>query len=572
MELKSFKVEKKRPWPLVLGLDISPKSMKYLLLRRRGKGLLVEGFGKYSLEGESLEFSEKVQRAVNRLFQKGKGLKKARKVVGIDGANVIIRKESVPPLSKKEIQQTIYFGVEKDLAGEDEGTGFVYDYQAVGRDPENKDNTEYLIVAASSDVVDEKLNPFIAEGIIPTKVIPAVLSMANLAKFVPETDNKKIVGILDIGAERSMLVLLRNGQMDFFREIVVGGDDFTRAITGTIFHEGRAIQFTTDEALEFKLRYGYPIGFSEGMTFHGAPLAEVAAMMRPVVERLIGEIQRSIGFYKDKFGGEELEILYLVGGGARLKHLPEVLIEKIGIPVSPLPVLKGLRVSGGKKQQEIFKKRFLEQAVSLSLALETSQERNLLPPPYKKIQQIKLVEKSLRYAAAAVIGLFIFLSFNMHKQILSLRKHVAVVENRVSHSKNTGPIFAALLNKKNLLEGKIANLNPKMEQDDELIQVLKLFSHVVPKKLSFIYLKYGKEKAPSGRNRQRQKDNEKPKWIVRVRGVNKNPPSDVGIYVAKLIVELEKSGYFSEVKMENDGFSPENKEYAFEIVGYLNKK
>ncbi len=571
MELKSFKVQKKKPWPSVLGLDISSRSMKYLLLRRKGNGFLVERFGKYFLEGENLEFSEKVQMAVSRLFQNGKELKKARKVVGVDGANLIIRKESFPPLSKKEIQQTIYFGVEKDLANEGEEASFVYDYQALGQDPENKDNTEYLVIAAPGEVVDEKISCFLAEGIIPTKVTPAVLSMANLAKFVPDIDKKKIVGILDIGAERSMLVLLRNGEMDFFREIVVGGDDFTRAITGTIFHEGRAIQFNTDEAVEFKLKYGYPIGFSEGMTFHGAPLAEVSAMMRPVVERLIGEINRSIGFYKDKSRGGEVEALYLIGGGARLKHLPEVLVEKIGIPVSPFPIPKDLRISGKKEQREVFKKKFLGQAISLSLAMESSQEKNLLPLPYKKIHQTKLVERSLRYAAAAIVALMIFLSFHLHKQVLSVGEQVAEVESRVSHSKNTGPIFAALLNKKNLLEGEITNLNPKMEQDDDLIQALRLFSHVVPKNLSLVYLEYGKEKVSSTR-RNRQKGEEKPKWIVRVKGINRKPPSDVGIYVAKLIVELEKSGYFSEVKMEGDEFSPENKEYSFELVGYLNKK
>jgi hypothetical protein len=46
------------------------------------------------------------------------------------------------------------------------------------------------------------------------------------------------------------------GQIDFVREIVIGGDDFTKAITGTIFHEGRAIQFTNKEAIEFKIKHG----------------------------------------------------------------------------------------------------------------------------------------------------------------------------------------------------------------------------------------------------------------------------------------------------------------------------
>ena len=57
--------------------------------------------------------------------------------------------------------------------------------------------------------------------------------------------------------------------------------------------------------------------------------------------------------------------------------------------------------------------------------------------------------------------------------------------------------------------------------------------------------------------------------IVRIQGVSHKPSNDVRIYLAKLIVELEKSGYFSDVKFEKDNYAPEENQYGFEFVGYL---
>ena len=575
MAQKSFKIEVKKQWPLVLGLDISGHSIKYLLLRRLAKGFRVEAFGKYAIDESAEDSYEAIQQVISWLFQRNKGLKNAKIILGLSGSKVIIKTESFPSLSKKELLQTIFFEIQKEIGTEGEEGSFVYDYQILGPDLEQEGNFQYLTMGVPEEIVDARVRFLVAENVIPTKVTPSVLSITNLVRHIPEVVKKELVGLLDIGAARSTLIFLRKGNMEFFREIVVGGEDFTRAITGTIFHEGRAIQFKNEEALEFKLKYGYPEGFSEGMTFLGAPLSEVGMMMRPVVERLTGEIQRSIGFYKEKSGGQDVEILYLIGGGAKLKHLPEVIKEKLGIQASLLPLPEDLRVGGDEGQREVFEKKYSEQAVSLSLALETSTQGNLLPEVYKTINKTAFIQKSLRVAAALVIVVMLFLTFQFRGKLKYLRDEVSRIETRDSRSKDSGPIFAALTAQKNALDARVGTLRQVMEQDETLIQLMRLFSHAVPENLSLTLLEYGTEeddkKNPRvSRQAQQPTDVEEvPQKIVRVRGESIEPGNDVRIYLAQLIVELEKSGYFSDVKFESDIFSPEENIYAFEIVGYL---
>ncbi len=571
MQLKSFKIEKRKPWSFVLGLDIGSDALKYLLLRRTSRGLRVDGFGRYVLENGEMDREEKIQQSMRSLFQKIGGLKQAKVVLGIDSDKLTIKKESMPALARKELLQTVGFSIQEEINKEGGSGEVVCDYLTLGPDPAKPAHTQYLSLGILEEVVETEIQYCASEGVIPTKVIPKVLAITNLVNFLPKMDADTAVGFLDIGTEKSMLVIVRNGKMDFFREIVIGEGDFTKSIVGTIFHEGRAIQFAEKDAVEFKYRYGYPLGFSEGMMFRGAPLTEVGAMMRPVVERLSGEIHRSIGFYKDQSASGELKDLYLIGGGARLKHLSEVLTEKIGIPVSPLPVPRSLRVVGGKKYQEGFQKKFLEQAISLALALETSPEGNLLPVHYRKIHQMAVIQKGLRYAALGVIVLIAFLTVHFQNQVSTLRSQVIEKEIQANQIQSIRSQYNLLQLEKNILDSKIETLHLSMKNDELLVQILRMVSHSVPEKLLLTGFEYGKERDIS-RLISEDTETEEPNWIVRIQGVSNKPSNDVGIYLAQLMVELEKSQYFSEVTLTDEQLIQEEgqeEKYQFELIGYL---
>ena len=405
-------------------------------------------------------------------------------------------------------------------------------------------------------------------------MIPSVAALSNLVSYIPELQTKKIVGILDIGANRSMLVFIKEGNVDFFREIVVGGNDFTKSITGTIFHEGRAIQFTDKEAEEFKFRYGYPLGFSDGMSFHGAPLGEVGTMMRPVVERLSGEIERSIGFYKEKAGGEDISALYLIGGGARLKHLTKVLSESIGVSISLLPFPQKLRVSGDAKQKELFRNKFPEQAISLTLALESSPEKNLLPAQYAKKHATAQVQRYLAAVLFGVIAILGVFTVTYRTEVKVLNNNVTRLEGRVAQSKSNVILFDKLQQKKTELVAQIAGVSQLIKQDEHLVQVLRLVSHAVPVNLALESVDYGldsptPQRPTRSRNQTPDEEENRPKWRIHVQGGCRKASSDVGIYLARFIVELEKSGYFSQVNLISDHIDEETNEYRFELKAYF---
>ncbi len=386
--MSAFNLSFAPAWNRVLGVDIGNDACQYVLIERKAGKIIVNSFGRYSYSGTH-DPIEGLYEIVPKLYKKNSHLKGAKLILGISEAMTVIKTESLPALSDNELKQTVKYSFEKELAGTEEGNPIVVGYYNLGQDPDKPDQSLYMLIGMYEDEINMMIQPFLAQGILPVKVVVNSMALSNLITLMPAEQKNIPLGILNIGISKSMLTIFKNGKVDFHREIVMGDNDFTKAIIGTIFHEGKAIQFSMEEAKEFKHKYGYPLGFIDSMSFKGAPFSELGAMMRPVVERMTGEIQRSIGFYSDKTRGESVSHLYLIGHGASLKHLDQVLNSRVGVPVSRFGVPKSIVISGDKKQKSIFKRRFHDQSVSFAIACETGLRGTLLPESYK----IKAIQK-----------------------------------------------------------------------------------------------------------------------------------------------------------------------------------
>jgi len=112
-------------------------------------------------------------------------------------------------------------------------------------------------------------------------------------------------------------------------------------------------------------------------------------------------------------------------------------------------------------------------------------------------------------------------------------------------------------------------VNGSLKQDQTVLQVLRAVSYAIPDQLSLSYLSYGQER-PAGAGSV--SDSEETPWILRMKGLNHKPPNDLGIFIAQFIVALEKTGYFTQVKLEKGIANTAEDQYWFEIVGILDMK
>ena len=556
-----LQMQKTPVWPEVLSVDIGTRNVKYIYLRRKGGKLWIEKFGKFALGKEGGEVTaDSIRLVLGKMFARSKAFRKAKVVAGVEGPFVVVKKDAFPKLPKKELDESVFFELQQHFENEGhEIEGLAFDYITLGQSTSKADHLDLITMGAPIDMVQDKIQAFVTEGVVPAKITPNIHALKKLWPYMPLSEQQEVIGILDIGAERSLLVIFHKGQIDYYREIVIGGDEFTKAITGTIFHEGKAIQFTYSEAVEFKYKYGYPMGFSEGMTFRGAPLTEVGAMMRPAVERMTGEIHRSIGFYADKSSGREVETLYLTGGGGRLKHLPDVLAKKLNIPVSPLPFPKGIDVTGGKDREKAFRQNFLDQAMSFALALEENTAGNLLPAEMKKVHRMNFIHRAVQAAAIVVVLIIAGFWTMIGLEVKRINKDINQLESRVKRYRSNGQVFAALSLERQGLTGKINELQKRGKQDDKVVRFLQLFSHAVPEPLELVSLQLKEEMITpeAGDRNQRKKAEPRRASVIEIRGCTEQVDSDCGIFVAQMILDLEKSAYFESVRLDEEVY-PEN--------------
>lgn len=121
----------------------------------------------------------------------------------------------------------------------------------------------------------------------------------------------KFYVIINIGFNLTQIIIVRGGYPYYLRDIPIGGGDITYAIqVGS--------QASWKEAEEIKCSH---------------PLYELMYSAGPILSELSYELRRSIAYFQKKFASEKPEAIYLSGGGALLKDLPEWLEEELHIQV-----------------------------------------------------------------------------------------------------------------------------------------------------------------------------------------------------------------------------------------------
>jgi type IV pilus assembly protein PilM len=140
--------------------------------------------------------------------------------------------------------------------------------------------------------------------------------------------------VLDIGFESARLYLTYQNHLVYARGVSGGGREITSSMA-----EALKVEFAVAE--RYKRVYGIEQtdrGFrsvlgSLGQISEEALPGMLYSIIRPTLDAMTEEIERSYRFALGKISASSPGPLWVVGGGARLKGLTEVLGNRLGIPV-----------------------------------------------------------------------------------------------------------------------------------------------------------------------------------------------------------------------------------------------
>lgn len=232
--------------------------------------------------------------------QKGIVTKKPSKLVFEDIALIEAEIENAIPFSLKEIN---------------------YSYHIVGIDREDENFINILIVAAKKEVVEGFVNTFREAGLNLVLLDVDIFSLINLVEQIYGYSDSSTL-IVDIGASVMNMAIVKGEDIEFTREIMLGGKYLTEQIQKTL---------------------KIPFEEAEKKKVNADP--EITYLFEDFIFNISSEINKTINFYLSTKPNEIISKIYMTGGCSLLDGLKEKVNEDTNTEVETMDPF--LLVGGG---------------------------------------------------------------------------------------------------------------------------------------------------------------------------------------------------------------------------------
>lgn len=546
----------------LIGLDIGTTSVKYAVLQKTMRGLRLLGCGSRPLPREVSDDQEALQTAMAESLSEHFKLHRyseALVTTSVSGLKLVYHNVQVPESAKKELSKAIPWACRKDLPFPPESTQFEFKVLQHSEAPEGK--LDVFVVAAPKGVIEEHLRLLEAARIEPTKISTIPAALTQLAKAKEKKPEDRCVAVLDIGGESSHIAFINRGELQFAREIATAGNDFTEALCGSIFVDGREITVSRKRAEEIKRKYGFLQKAASKHTREGIPLQEIAVMMGPVLERMAKEVRRTIEYYREHFGAACPSRIYLTGGGSYIKLLSVRLARELECEVEnldPLDLVSAKKIANLRDLEEV-SQRF---AVAIGLAMDQGRELNLLPAALKRRQAVPMLKRIFGMTALALVALIVLLTTNVRQRLSQLENELARLNAEYVTAKPKREKFLALQQQVVGLKRIRDDYRARIDVEFHAAEHMKAISQLIPRNVTLTSFRvFRRQRGQEGQEGVSLEE------IVRLDGVAFQRHALEGVNLARFLLALEGSRYFYSVALTHQRITEAgNLEFSIECT------
>jgi len=305
----------------VVGLDIGTSAVRAAEVSNGKHGLTLSKFGQVALpvgaviDGE-IRDAGSVSHAIATLFKRNK-ISNKKVVVGIANQRVVVRQVDLPFLEEKDFRSSLKFQVAEHIPMPVDDAELDYQILADYETADQGHMMRVLLVAAATDMVEQFVDTVAAAGLRPTGVdlTPFAVARAVSDSARGEVGLDGSEAIIDVGAGITNILVHQNGEAQFVRILLIGGDDTTKALADDM-------EISLEEAEALKLDLG---------TGLGSP--EVVKLVEDSVKELVVEIQGSLDYYLGLEEAAPIASVLLTGGGSMTPGLGLALETALGMSV-----------------------------------------------------------------------------------------------------------------------------------------------------------------------------------------------------------------------------------------------
>lgn len=306
----------------ILGIDIGTYSIKIAEIERSLRKFQLVGFFEQPIIGvESIGREAATAQALMRLVEEY-NLSPDSVFTALPGQYVSHRAIELPFSDFKKVDQTIEFEMENYVPLPLEE--LLIDYQFLSSSKAG--STVLVSYAKKSDFV-KFLNMMTEVDIDPRYVGSEPVEMANLMKL-GVLHPEDVYSIVDIGHEKTNILIFSGAQLQFARTIMMGGKDLTESIA-------KSLSIPLIEAERMKVEIGQVGTDPEGTD---ETTRNVSEAMKAKLEELLLHLKQTFMAFQEK-KGDVIQAIVLCGGTSRLLGIDQYLSSKLRKNVSFLDCL-----------------------------------------------------------------------------------------------------------------------------------------------------------------------------------------------------------------------------------------
>ena len=444
-----------------------------------------------------------------------------------------------PKLKKKEFNELVEWNANKNLPFSTENKSVNWKYAKAKTEGETR---EVIIGVTETDSVNSIDNIFKRNNInLRFTSTLSILLWKSFVKNYPDKDVGSYV-IVHLGESRTLVVVVTDHVLQFSRKIALGAQDFYKAIVKKVEtnESGETIDLAT--AKDVLIKYGYPQNQTGIAANSNINLNKITIAIRPVVERINSELNRTLNYFKNQKSDLEWKELLFDGVAASFPGLLEAIQENIYQNVELMnPMRTGEYYI--HESVDLPAQQYPNYVLNFALAADEVEDFNVAPLHIRENYKFSFFSKLTAAILVLFIPIFLFTGIYSSSTLRLGQREIEAKKAELQRLSVETQDYASFLG-----DIKIINLTNHFLSNDRIyaenqIKILQLFSSIVPEEIKLTELNFvNASSLPDS-----IVTDENFKEHLKIAGFVAEDKSVADIYLTDFILQLEKTRYFTHI-------------------------
>lgn len=344
----------------LVGLDIGSSFIKVAELKISKKGKILKKFGVASVpsgaivEGRVIDM-EGVANIIRTLFKSQK-IKEKNVAISTGGHSVVIKTITTAKVPEKELHTTIHSEAEQYIPYDIDDVNI--DYQILGESEFSLDQMNVLLVAVKKDLVAEYIDLLSLAGLTPKIIDVDTFALQNIYEVLPDSDPETVTLLVDVGASKTSLNILKGNNSLMMRDNVSGTDQILEELSGQL-------DISIEEA--------------ENMVSDGnrdqKESKTIAEIRQSIANSWCSEICEVVYTFQTSNNEKKVEKIVLSGGGGFVEGFSDSLKSELNVEVVGINPFAGLILDEKRFPDSFISGVGLQAPIALGLALRRMDDK-----------------------------------------------------------------------------------------------------------------------------------------------------------------------------------------------------